>query len=81
MDSWFGLILCCVRVAAILFLQIGTIWAKKMPTSFLVLTMEGMEHGEAGDYLAQNAVDGEQWPIDAKTFEKTYEECAPADGL
>jgi hypothetical protein len=46
-----------------------------MPTSFLVLTMEGMEHGEAGDYLAQNAVDGEQWPIDAKTFEKTYEEC------
>lgn len=32
-----------------------------------------MEHGEAGDYLAQNSQDGEQWPIDAKTFEKTYE--------
>jgi hypothetical protein len=34
-----------------------------------------MEHGQAGDYLAQNAVDGEQWPIDAATFEKTYEVC------
>ena len=53
--------------------KIGTIWGKKMTDSFLVATLEGMEHGEPGDYLAQNSTDGEQWPIDAKTFESTYE--------
>ena len=58
------------------FRKTGTIWANKMEHAFLVVTLEGMEHGEAGDYLAQNSVDGEQWPIDAKTFEKTYEEVA-----
>ena len=61
-----------------MYRKVGTIWAKKMPTTFLVLTLEGMEHGEAGDYLAQNAVDGEQWPIDSKTSEKTYEQCEPS---
>eukprot|EP00455_Lapot_gusevi_P055727 TRINITY_DN9101_c0_g2_i1.p1 TRINITY_DN9101_c0_g2~~TRINITY_DN9101_c0_g2_i1.p1 ORF type:complete len:218 (-),score=86.10 TRINITY_DN9101_c0_g2_i1:67-720(-) len=53
--------------------KIGKIWARKMEHAFLVETLEGMEHGEANDYLAQNPVDGEQWPIDAATFDKTYE--------
>lgn len=43
-----------------------------MEHAFLLETLEGMEHGAAGDFLAQNPVDGEQWPISRKSFMKMY---------
>jgi hypothetical protein len=47
--------------------------AKKQPKAYLVITLEGLEHGAAGSYLAQNPVRGEQYPIAQETFERMYE--------
>jgi hypothetical protein len=51
-----------------------------MPRDFLMETLEGMEHGLKGDFLAQNPVDGEQWPIARKVFQSMYE-LAPVQTL
>jgi serine/threonine protein kinase len=56
--------------------KVGKIFAKEMLEDFLLETLEGMEHGHAGDWLAQNPVDGEQWPIDARSFAKMYAKVA-----
>mmetsp|Transcript_37103 Transcript_37103/g.72883 ORF Transcript_37103/g.72883 Transcript_37103/m.72883 type:complete len:793 (+) Transcript_37103:39-2417(+) len=56
-----------------MYRKIGKIFALKMDRDFLIETLEGMEHGKKGDYIAQNPVEGEQWPIDEKTFESMYE--------
>ena len=44
-----------------------------MQRPFLMATLEGMEHGTKGDWIAQNPVDNEQWPIAQKTFTEMYE--------
>lgn len=51
------------------------IFARKMDADFLLQTLEGLEKGDAGSYLAQNPTKNEQWPIDAKTFQEMYEIC------
>ena len=52
----------------------GYVVARRLEEPFVVRTKGGAnEHGHAGDYLVQNE-QGEQWAIDAKTFEDTYEE-------
>jgi len=51
-----------------LYRKTGSIYAKQMDRDFLVETLEGMEYGTKGDWIAQNPVDGEQWPIAADTF-------------
>mmetsp|Transcript_22763 Transcript_22763/g.33945 ORF Transcript_22763/g.33945 Transcript_22763/m.33945 type:complete len:828 (-) Transcript_22763:218-2701(-) len=51
------------------------ILAKRMEQEFLLETLEGLEKGKVGSYLAQNPVKMEQWPIDEKTFNDTYELC------
>jgi len=56
-----------------LYRKTGSIFALQMERDFLMETLEGMEHGSAGDWIAQNPVDGEQWPIAAATFQKMYE--------
>jgi len=56
-----------------LYRKTGAIFALEMKRDFLMATLEGMEHGSAGDWIAQNPVDGEQWPIAAKTFKAMYE--------
>lgn len=56
-----------------MYRKTGKVFAKLMKDAFLIATLEGMEHGNAGDYLAQNPVDGEQWPIASKTFSEMYE--------
>jgi serine/threonine protein kinase len=55
------------------FRKVGRVLARQMPRAFLVQTLEGTEHGEAGDYLAQNPAAGEQWPIARDVFERMYE--------
>jgi serine/threonine protein kinase len=64
-----------------MYRKTGLILAKQMEKAYLLETLEGTEHGEAGSYIAQNAQDGEQWPIDKETFENMYELAphAPAD--
>jgi len=52
------------------------ILAKKMENDFLIETLEGLEKGDAGSYLAQNPSKLEQWPIDKKTFDETYVICS-----
>ncbi len=49
----------------------GLIWAVQMDAPFEVLTKEGPEVGQAGDWLAQQ-LDGEQWFIPDETFRATY---------
>lgn len=56
-----------------LYRKTGSIFALQMDRDFLMETLEGMEHGSKGDWIAQNPVDGEQWPIAAKTFAAMYE--------
>eukprot|EP01006_Ploeotia_vitrea_P007652 TRINITY_DN1771_c0_g1_i1.p1 TRINITY_DN1771_c0_g1~~TRINITY_DN1771_c0_g1_i1.p1 ORF type:complete len:798 (+),score=383.68 TRINITY_DN1771_c0_g1_i1:124-2517(+) len=56
-----------------MYRKTGYTLAREMDKAFLIQTLEGTEHGAAGDFLAQNPVDGEQWPIDAETFKRTYE--------
>lgn len=56
-----------------LYRKTGSIFALEMDRDFLMETLEGMEHGSKGDWIAQNPVDGEQWPIAAKTFLSMYE--------
>ena len=56
-----------------LYRKIGSIFALEMKRPFLMATLEGMEHGSAGDWIAQNPVDGEQWPISKDTFASSYE--------
>ena len=50
-----------------------TIFARKEPEEFEVLTLEGLHTGKAGDYLAVG-IHGEMYPIDATVFEDSYEE-------
>merc|ERR1712150_190806 len=54
--------------------KIGRIRGMAMKQDFLIETLEGLEYGKAGDYLAQNITEGEQWPIKKKVFEETYEQ-------
>jgi serine/threonine protein kinase len=56
-----------------LYRKTGNIFALEMKRDFLMETLEGMEHGAQGDWIAQNPVDGEQWPIAAKAFAEMYE--------
>lgn len=49
------------------------ILAVQQQQDFLIETLEGMEHGLSGDYIAQNPQGGEQWPISRNTFEEMYE--------
>jgi serine/threonine-protein kinase CTR1 len=56
-----------------LYRKTGSIFALQMDRDFLMETLEGMEHGRSGDWIAQNPVDGEQWPIANKTFMAMYE--------
>lgn len=49
------------------------VWARRCSRDFLMETLEGMEHGARGDYIAQNPEDGEQWPIAKNVFEAMYE--------
>lgn len=56
-----------------LYRKTGSIWALLMNRDFLMETLEGMEHGCQGDWIAQNPIDGEQWPIAAETFKNMYE--------
>jgi serine/threonine protein kinase len=49
------------------------VWARRCSRDFLMETLEGMEHGSKGDYIAQNPEDGEQWPIAKAVFESMYE--------
>jgi hypothetical protein len=56
-----------------LYRKTGSIFALEMQRDFLMETLEGMEHGSKGDWIAQNPVDGEQWPIAASTFAAMYE--------
>lgn len=56
-----------------LYRKTGSIFALEMERDFLMETLEGMEHGSKGDWIAQNPVDGEQWPISAKSFADMYE--------
>jgi len=55
--------------------KITKILAKCMEQEFLLETLEGLEKGKAGSYLAQNPAGKEQWPIFKETFEETYELC------
>lgn len=56
-----------------LYRKTGSIFALEMDRDFLMETLEGMEHGSKGDWIAQNPVDGEQWPIASKSFTSMYE--------
>lgn len=56
-----------------LYRKVGKIFARQMPQDFLVQTLEGMEKGKAGDFLAQNPKHGEQWPIAQDKFMQMYE--------
>ncbi len=56
-----------------LYRKTGSIFALQMSRDFLMETLEGMEHGSEGDWIAQNPVDGEQWPIAKNTFKAMYE--------
>lgn len=56
-----------------MYKKIQRILALQQQRDFLMETLEGMEHGVAGDYVAENPVDGEQWPIPRETFESMYE--------
>ena len=51
------------------------IWARRMDEPFDVLTKEGPERGDAGDWLAQQRVHGtdEQWFIPDEVFATSYE--------
>lgn len=56
-----------------------TIYAKKMPKTFKVKTLEGTHFGKAGDYLAVG-IAGEMYPIDANVFFDSYDEVASQNG-
>jgi serine/threonine protein kinase len=56
-----------------MFKKTGKVLALQMDHDFLMKTLEGMEHGKKGDFLAQNPIDGEQWPIARDKFEAMYE--------
>ena len=43
-----------------LYRKTGAIFALQMDRDFLMETLEGMEHGSKGDWIAQNPIDGEQ---------------------
>lgn len=62
-----------------LYRKVGMILAKEMDRAFLIDTLEGTEHGLQGDFLAQNPVDGEQWPIAGSVFQDMYEEVPPEE--
>jgi hypothetical protein len=44
-----------------------------MSEPFTVDTLEGVQRGKAGDYLAIG-LHGEMYPIDKEVFEETYDE-------
>lgn len=48
-------------------------WALELAEDVLIETLEGLEIGRKGDFLAQNPDDGEQWPIDRKKFLSMYQ--------
>lgn len=60
--------------------KVTTVLALEMKGAFLIETLEGSEHGKKGDFLAQNPVDGEQWPIARDVFLDMYE-AVPSDDL
>lgn len=49
-----------------------TIWARRMPLRFEVVTLAGVIGGQPGDWLAVGAA-GEMYPIAADVFDQTYE--------
>jgi len=50
--------------------------AVKMQDPFTVHTLEGVSHGNAGDYLVQGT-EGELYPCAADIFEKKYKAVEP----
>eukprot|EP00466_Bigelowiella_natans_P020126 jgi/Bigna1/69282/fgenesh1_pg.8_\ len=62
-----------------LYRKKAKILARMMEKDFLVVTLEGLAKGDAGNYLAENLDKHEQWAIDAKTFEETYMICPKQD--
>jgi len=59
------------------FKKVGRVLARRIDHDFTAETNRGLQEGKAGDYLVQNS-SGEQWTIDAKTFDETYEEVSMA---
>lgn len=55
------------------YAKTATIQAVRVPTSFIIDTMEGTFVGKAGDWLAEG-IDGERYIIDNAIFKKTYRE-------
>ena len=47
--------------------------AVQQDKAFQTNTLEGVLNGKAGDYLV-TGIEGEQYPVDRKIFEKTYKE-------
>jgi len=45
--------------------------AKQMDRDFVVETLEGLMHGNRGDYLVKG-IEGEYYPVKRQIFEKTY---------
>ncbi len=56
-----------------MFRKTQRVLARRQSRDFLMETLEGMEYGVKGDFIAQNPDDGEQWPISKSMFESTYE--------
>lgn len=61
-----------MTIAASEYRKTATIYAARMEEPFVVVTLEGVMEGKAGDFLALG-VAGELYPIDAAVMAASYE--------